>query len=167
MSFKKQNVGYFLESLKVFVLWLVVYTPLVLIYFALGWLLSDFYATPMIGFEDFEWLEWYNRIFIIITVVSAVYHAVWILFIVPFSNVNTKTKKRQFIVGFVLSCVIVVMFVGLVLGFVLGLETQGLVLYSCLCIIYFPVLFIVSRFCVPGMYRYCYWFKGGKSKVQN
>jgi len=162
MSFQKVNRRYLLVSLKILILWVIFYAPTIPAYIALNEIFSDLYVMPAPGWATFVWLDWHQTIFYGIVTVSLIYNAVYILLVLPFTADSAKTKHKQFIFGFVLSILIMLLFLILALWIILGMEMRGIVFYSIICIIYFPLLFVVSRFFVPSTYREGFWFTGGK-----
>lgn len=171
MIFKKQNLRYLVNSLNIVVVWLIFYGATTFVYFTLSELLSNLYIMPIEGLQNFVWLEWYNKIFYSILVMSLIFNAIWVWFVLPFTNDGAPTKHAQFIVGFSISIFISLAILIVGLGVLLGLEAVGVAIYSGFCLIYFPLVFICSRhfamFGVPSTYRAGYWFTGGKKKDKN
>lgn len=163
--FKSVKFRYFFQSLKVLIPWVVVYGLAVFVYFLSASVFSSLYIVPahLFGLENFVWFNSYNKVFLTIAIFSLIYNAGFVLGVLPFSDDNAKTKFAQFIVGFIISIAFFLVSIG-VLGLLFGLEAKGVLIYSAFCLVYFPGMFIISRFFVPTTYRAAYWFTGGKIK---
>lgn len=164
MKFNASRVGYLVNSLKVLILWAVVYGVAIVVNLNLADMVSNFYIDPSIeSLGGLSWLEWHGKIFWTVTLTSVLFNAVWVLFVLPFTADSEKMKHLQFNIGFIISVLFMLLFEILGLWIILGLEMRGLIFYGVFYFAYFPLTFVLNRLFVAGRYKKAYWFTGGEN----
>jgi len=158
IKFNRLNAGHCIQSLKVILAWAVIYVPAVFVFVLMQHIFSEYYIIPVARLEEFEWIELYANLFYGIVGISLFFNAFWIFFILPFSKYKRQLKRNQFLIGFVVSWLLLILLVAVLWG-LLNLEVRGLLVYGGFCVLFFPVCFILSRFFTPVTYKYSYWFK--------